>query len=275
MAIIMKGKPVVEEMLKGKTKRVDKVVIFTNGEDEASKVYVRNKKKKFEEFGIECETISTNNLSLGNVSYKVNELIKNKIPYMFQLPLANEGFSAFCKNIPFDLDLDTMGNFKQGAFYAYPGLLNTPCTPLGIYNMLKFYIPKEKLYNKNVVVIGRSLIVGRPIARLMEYVFDSTVTICHSKTQNLEFYTKNADIIIIAIGKPKFLKASIIKEGAILVDVGINKGEDGKIYGDVDFEACKGKCYAITPVPGGVGVTTVGSLVLKCLKSKGGNENDF
>lgn len=275
MAIIMKGKPVVEEMLKGKTKRVDKVVIFTNEEDEASKVYVKNKKKKFEEFGIECEIISTNNLNRWEIYSKIKELEKEETPYMFQLPTSDEWYEEIYETMLYRLDIDSMGIESRGEFYKRPDGWNTPCTPLGIYNMLKFYIPKEKLYNKNVVVIGRSLIVGRPIARLMEYVFDSTVTICHSKTQNLEFYTKNADIIIIAIGKPKFLKASMIKEGAILVDVGINKGKDGKIYGDVDFEACKGKCYAITPVPGGVGVTTVGSLVLKCLKSKGGNENDF
>lgn len=262
--ILMTGKEVVNEMLKNKKCNAKKVAIFVNEEDEASKVYVKNKSKKFESIGIECDLISTNE-DLWKVHSEVAKLKEKKIPYMFQLPLSNNILSSFCDNIPLKLDIDSMGMEAQGAFYKKPDAWNTPCTPLGIYFMLKHYIPEDKLLNKNVVVIGRSAIVGRPMARVMEYYFNSTVTVCHSKTNNLEFYTKNADIIIIAIGKANFLTVDMIKKDAILVDVGINRDINGKLCGDVNFESCKEKAYAISPVPKGVGVTTVGSLVYKCL----------
>lgn len=263
MTILMKGKPVVDEMLKGMKTRVKRVVIFTNEEDEASKIYVKNKVKKFESVGIKCETFPTNGKTKEEIILIKNELKAEKIPYMFQLPTSEKWVEELSETIPYELDIDSLGVEARGNFYSKPNRWNTPCTPLGIYHMLKYYIPSDKLYNKNVVVIGRSAIVGRPIARVMEYYFNSTVTICHSKTQDLSFFTKNADIIIVAVGKPKFLKPSMIKEGAILIDVGINKDQGGKIYGDIDFEGCSPKSYAITPVPGGVGVTTVGSLVFK------------
>lgn len=263
MTILMKGKPVVNDLLKGMKTRVKCVVIFTNEEDEASKIYVKNKVKKFESVGIKCETFPTNGRTKKEIISIKNELEAKKIPYMFQLPTSEKWVEELSENIPYELDIDSLGVEARGSFYSKPNHWNTPCTPLGIYHMLKYYIPCDKLYSKNVVVIGRSSIVGRPIARVMEYYFNSTVTICHSKTQDLSFFTKNADIIIVAVGKPKFLKASMIKEGAILIDVGINKDQEGKICGDVDFEACAPKSYAITPVPGGVGVTTVGSLVFK------------
>ena len=262
--ILMKGQPVVVEMLRRVEVEDNKVVvIFTNEEDEASKIYVKNKVKKFESVGIKCKTIPTNGRTREEILSIKKELEGNKIPYMFQLPTSEKWVEELSKTIPYELDIDSLGIEARGSFYSKPNNWNTPCTPLGICHMLKYYIPCDKLYNKNVVVIGRSEIVGRPMARVMEYYFNSTVTICHSRTQNIDFFTKNADIIIIAIGKKNFLKPTMIKEGVILVDVGINRDDSGKICGDIDFKGCAPKSYAITPVPGGVGVTTVGSLVSK------------
>ena len=161
------------------------------------------------------------------------------------------------------LDMDCMSPNQVGMFYEHPSIYNSPCTPFGITLLLKHYIPREKLQGSNVVVIGRSAIVGRPIARLMEFEFNSTVTICHSKTKDLKFYTQNADIIIVAVGKEKLLTAELVKDGAIIVDVGINRNAEGKVCGDADYDNLLDKVYAITPVPGGVGPMTVASLVYK------------
>ena len=122
-----------------------------------------------------------------------------------------------------------------------------PCTPLGVMRLFKEY--DIDLNGKNAVVIGRSNIVGKPMANLLLNA-NATVTITHSKTKNLEHFTKNADIIVAAIGKPKFLKADMVKDGAIVIDVGINRLDDGSLVGDVDFEEVKEKCSFITPVPG-------------------------
>ena len=139
------------------------------------------------------------------------------------------------------------------------------CTPKGIVELLKHYdIPLE---GKNAVVIGRSNIVGKPISYLL-LKENATVTMCHSKTKNLAHFTKEADILVVAVGKSKFIKADMIKDGAVIVDVGINR-EDGKLTGDVDFEEVKDKCSYITPVPGGVGPMTVIMLydnVLNCFR---------
>lgn len=272
MSIIMYGQPVVDKILdecfdgaKYKLK-FNEVAIFTNENDQASKVYVKNKKKKFEQIGVKCNIFSTNNMSLWDIHQKTEQLKKENIPYMFQLPFSDKNLEKFIEHIPKNLDIDSMSTHLLGDFYHQPTYKNIPCTPLGIYFMLKHYIPEEKLLNKNVVVIGRSAIVGRPMARVMEYFFNSTVTVCHSKTKDIAFYTKNADIVIVAVGRPNFLTGDMVKDGVILVDVGINRDENGKLCGDIYLKDCQDKAYAISPVPKGVGVTTVGSLVFKCCK---------
>ena len=139
-----------------------------------------------------------------------------------------------------------------------------PCTPQGIVDLLKYYnIPIE---GKNVTIIGRSDLVGKPLASLMTNN-NATVTLCHSKTKNLKLFTQNADILVVAVGKAKLIKSDYIKEGAVIVDVGINRMEDGKLCGDVDFDDVKDKASYITPVPGGVGQMTVAELAKNTYKA--------
>jgi methylenetetrahydrofolate dehydrogenase (NADP+)/methenyltetrahydrofolate cyclohydrolase len=133
-----------------------------------------------------------------------------------------------------------------------------PCTPLGIMRMLKEY--NIETSGKHAVAIGRSNIVGRPMAELLLRE-DATVTICHSRTANLQDITRSADILCVAIGKSKFVSADMVKDGAVVLDVGINRDDNGKLCGDVDFEMVKDKCSFITPVPGGVGPMTVTMLM--------------
>ena len=133
-----------------------------------------------------------------------------------------------------------------------------PCTPAGIMEMLKY--ENISLDGKNCVIIGRSNIVGKPMAMLM-LKENATVTVCHSHTKNLKELVSQADVVVAAVGRAKFVTADMIKDGAVIIDVGINRCEDGKLYGDVDFEACKEKASYITPVPGGVGPMTIATLM--------------
>ena len=149
------------------------------------------------------------------------------------------------------------------------------CTPLGIVELLKR--SRIETIGKNVVVIGRSNIVGKPVANLfLKKSLNSTVTICHSATKDIKYFTSNADIIIVAMGKPLFLKADMIKEGCVIIDVGINRVPDSstksgyKLVGDVDFNECYEKCFKITPVPGGVGPMTIAMLMKNTLDSATG-----
>ena len=264
MAIIMKAKPVVDAMFKNWEKKVDKVAIFSNSEDFASGVYVGNKVKAFNKRGIEVDVIDTADKNISDIHAKQVNYEVFGTPYMFQLPQKRDlNLTVLLEHMSPALDMDCMSPNQVGMFYEHPSIYNSPCTPFGITLLLKHYIPREKLQGSNVVVIGRSAIVGRPIARLMEFEFNSTVTICHSKTKDLKFYTQNADIIIVAVGKEKLLTAELIKDGAIIVDVGINRNAEGKVCGDADYDNLLDKVYAITPVPGGVGPMTVASLVYK------------
>ncbi|MCI6989347.1 MAG: bifunctional methylenetetrahydrofolate dehydrogenase/methenyltetrahydrofolate cyclohydrolase FolD [Campylobacter sp.] len=139
-----------------------------------------------------------------------------------------------------------------------------PCTPFGIIKLLEHY--EIKIAGKNAVVIGRSNIVGKPIANLL-LKYNATVTITHSKTTNLSQITQNADIIVAAIGNPKFLKADMVKDGVVVIDVGINRLDDGSLVGDADFDEVAPKCSFITPVPGGVGPMTIAMLLFNTIKS--------
>ena len=139
-----------------------------------------------------------------------------------------------------------------------------PCTPYGILDLLRIYnIPVE---GKNVTIIGRSDLVGKPLASLLTNE-NATVTLCHSKTKNLKLFTNTADILVVAIGKPNFITSEHVKEGAVVIDVGINRLSDGSLCGDVDFESVKEKASFITPVPGGVGQMTVAELAKNTYKA--------
>ena len=267
MTVIMKAAPVKESMFKDWRPLTKKVAIFSNKDDFASAIYVRNKKKFFEEKEIECEVIDISNFTDAELMNKCTEVSEEGIPNMVQLPLPKQltKFFVCCEFTPSStfLDMDGLNINTQGCFYSEPGIGNSPCTPLGILCLLKYYFPLDEITNKNVVVIGRSSIVGRPVARLLENKLNATVTICHSKTKDISFYTKNADIIVVAVGKKGFLTKDMVSSKAIKIDVGINRGDDGKICGDCDFEALNGFVKGITPVPGGVGPMTVASLVFK------------
>lgn len=243
------------------------LAVILVGDDPASRVYVNNKKKacelvgfKSEEFKLPAETTQDELLSL------VDEL--NNRPdingILCQLPLP-KGLdeNAVIEAISPLKDVDAFHKQNVGRIMIgdYDFL---PCTPAGIMEMLKAY--DISVDGKNCVVIGRSNIVGKPMAMLLLHQ-NGTVTICHSHTKNLSDITKNADILVAAVGVAKFVKADMVGEGAVVIDVGMNRDENGKLCGDVDFDNVKDKCSYITPVPGGVGPMTIATLMKNTLKA--------
>lgn len=266
--VIMYGKEVADNMLKDfKAKEGSCLYIFSNQSDPASKVYVNNKKKKCEELGIPCIVYDISNAMYFEIEKRLNNIVYK---YYFKHP---RRYVIIQKPLPkqlqkFEKYIDLW--FKENPSIdidAFDGDLSTefktPATPLGIIKMLDYYVGLDKLDGMNAVVIGRSKIVGKPMADLL-LKYNCTVTICHSHTKDLSLYTKNADLIVSAVGKSKFLTEDYIGDNKpIVVDVGINRDENGKLCGDVDFEAVAPKCSFISPVPKGVGVLTVASLVYK------------
>lgn len=266
--VIMYGKEVADNMLKDfKAKEGSCLYIFSNQSDPASKVYVNNKKKKCEELGIPCIVYDISNAMYFEIEKRLNNIVYK---YYFKHP---RRYVIIQKPLPkqlqkFEKYIDLW--FKENPSIdidAFDGDLSTefktPATPLGIIKMLDYYVGLDKLDGMNAVVIGRSKIVGKPMADLL-LKYNCTVTICHSHTKDLSLYTKNADLIVSAVGKAKFLTEDYIGDNKpIVVDVGINRDENGKICGDVDFEYVAPKCSFISPVPKGVGVLTVASLVYK------------
>lgn len=264
--IIMRGSPVAEHMLSNLTWDPSTVLyILSNQEDPASAVYVRNKKKKCEELGIKCEIYDISKFDINKVVEKLDEIYFNnseKRYIILQKPLPKhiqpyeQELEKELKRHP-EMDIDAFGGDLSTEF-------RTPATPLGIIKMLDYYIGLDKLDGLNAVVIGRSEIVGKPMADLL-LKYNCTVTICHSHTRNLKEHTRMANLIVSAVGKPKFLTADYIDPNRrpIVVDVGINRDENNKLCGDVDFEQVSPLCSCISPVPGGVGVLTVASLIYK------------
>ncbi|MBO5926309.1 MAG: bifunctional 5,10-methylenetetrahydrofolate dehydrogenase/5,10-methenyltetrahydrofolate cyclohydrolase, partial [Clostridia bacterium] len=189
-----------------------------------------------------------------------------------QLPLPKKfNTEKILSKIPVEKDVDGLCSENLGKLLAGEDALIS-CTPNGVIQLLKGY--DIDFTGKHAVVIGRSNMVGKPMSVLLQKE-NCTVTMCHSKTSDISYFTKQADIIVVAIGKDRFLKADMVKEGAVVVDVGMNR-VDGKLYGDVDFENLKEKCSYITPVPGGVGPMTVTMLLFNsyvaCLRNRGLNE---
>lgn len=180
---------------------------------------------------------------------------------LVQLPLPNKNFEAeIIETISPNKDVDALTLTNKGKLASNLGIV-APCTPSGIIDLLKSV--KTEFAGKNAVIVGRSQLVGRPIATMLTNL-DATVTICHSKTKNLKEICKSADILVVAIGKPKFITAEYIKNGAIVIDVGINRVE-GKVVGDVDIESTVNLEGFITPVPGGVGLMTIAELLKNTL----------
>lgn len=241
------------------------------GEDPASQIYVRNKMKACEAAGIKSfNVVLPETITQSEAEEEVKKLAENSEVdgIIVQLPLPKKfDEKRILSLIPVEKDVDGLSSENLGKLLKGEDSLIS-CTPYGIIELLKGY--GVKFAGKMAVVLGRSNMVGKPVAALLLRE-NATVTVCHSKTENIASYTKNADILVAAIGKAKFVTADMVKDGAIVVDVGINR-IDGKIYGDVDYESVKDKCSLITPVPGGVGPMTVTMLLQNtfnaCIKNR-------
>ena len=243
------------------------LVVVKVGNDPASAVYVRNKEKACEYVGINSKTLAlpeeTTEEELLNVVKELNE-DKNVNGILVQLPLPKHiDESKVLLTIDRTKDVDGFHPVNVGKMVIGEDTF-LPCTPAGIIEMIKR--TDIDIEGKECVVIGRSNIVGKPMAMLM-LKENATVTIAHSRTKDLKEVTKRADIIVAAIGKAKFVTADYVKEGAVVIDVGMNRDENGKLCGDVDFESVSKVASAITPVPGGVGPMTVTMLLVNCLRS--------
>ncbi len=237
-----------------------KLAVIMVGEDPASKVYVRNKSKACNEAGIEYEEFILNeNTEMDELLNLIENLNNRKDIHgiLLQSPIPKHlNIDKAFGTIDYRKDVDGFHPINIGKL-ALNKQTFISCTPHAVMKMLEEY--EIELKGANVVILGRSNIVGKPLAQCLLNK-DATVTICHSKTKNIEEITRNADILISAIGKPKFVTANMVKEGAVVIDVGINRLETG-IVGDVDFEEVSKKASHITPVPGGVGPMTIAMLL--------------
>ena len=242
------------------------IAVVQIGNDPASCVYVGNKEKTALNLGCYFKHVKLEeNVSEEEVISKINELnCDNEIDgIIVQMPLPKHlNTSKILNSVNKDKDIDGLTDINAGLLFHNKDCF-IPCTPKGILSILNYYNIDTK--GKHVVIIGRSELVGKPLMALM-LNNNATVTICHSYTNNLMNITKDADILIVAVGKKHLINEAFIKEGAVIIDVGINR-EDGKLYGDVNFDAVKDKCSYITPVPGGVGQMTVLSLYENLLKA--------
>ena len=269
MATIIDGKKlaekirgqVKEEVLKLKELGINpKLAVVLVGDDPASKVYVRSKNKACNEVGIEYEEILlSSTITENELIERIIELNKREDIHgvLIQFPLPKHiDVNHICDTLDYRKDVDGFNPINVGRLIQKRNTF-IPCTPHGIMKMFEEY--NIELNGANVVVIGRSNIVGKPLAQCLLNK-NATVTVCHSKTQKIEEITKKADIVISCVGKPKLITKDMIKEDAIVIDVGINR-VDGKIVGDVDFENVKEKTSYITPVPGGVGPMTIAMLL--------------
>ena len=244
-----------------------KLAVIMVGEDKASKVYVRNKSKACDEIGIAFEEfLLDENITQKELIDLIQKLNKDKTIHgiLLQSPIPkhldiNEAF----RTIAPEKDVDGFNPVNVGKLSLNQDTF-VSCTPYGIMKMFEAY--NIDLEGKNLVLVGRSNIVGKPLIQCCLNK-NATVTVCHSRTKNLKEHTKNADIVIAAIGKSKFITEDMVKDNAVVIDVGINRGEDGKLTGDVDFENVSKKASYITPVPGGVGPMTIAMLMNNVIKA--------
>ena len=276
MAVIIDGKELAKKIRANlkieceelKKKNINsKLAVIMVGEDPASKVYVRNKSKACEDVGIEYEEylldVNTTQKELIELIEKLNNdktvngiLLQSPIPSNLDI---NEAF----RTISPEKDVDGFNPINVGKLVLNQDTF-VSCTPYGIMKMFEEY--NIDLTGKNVVILGRSNIVGKPLIHCCLNK-NATVTSCHSKTQNLAQKAKEADVLISAIGKANFVTADMVKDGAVVIDVGINRLDNGKITGDVNFESVKEKASYITPVPGGVGPMTIAMLMNNVIKA--------
>lgn len=257
-----------EEVIELKNADINpKLAVIMVGDDKASKVYVKNKSKACEDVGIEYEEyILPANTKMEELLELIEKLNNDETVHgiLVQSPLpkgldANEAF----RTISPKKDVDGFNPINVGKLSLNQDCF-VSCTPYGIIKMLEAY--NIEIEGAHTVIIGRSNIVGKPLAQCLLNK-NATVTICHSRTKNLKELTKQADILIAAIGKAKFVTEDMVKEGATVIDVGINRMDDGKLLGDTDFENIKDKVSYITPVPGGVGPMTIAMLMHNVVKA--------
>ncbi len=264
---IIDGKALAERLRAELKEKIDKMsvkptlAVVIVGNDPASQVYVRNKVKACQSMGVCSLSYELpENATQAQLEALLEELGKDEKVngILLQLPLP-KGFDAesAMRKIPFEKDVDGFAPVHLGLLMQNKAKI-VACTPFGVMKMLES--EGVELAGKRAVVLGRSETVGKPMAMLLLNA-NATVTICHSKTQNLAEICRKADVLIAAVGKPKFVTADMVKDGAVVIDVGINRDENGKLCGDVDFESVKDKTSLISPVPGGVGPMTVTMLL--------------
>ena len=276
MAILIDGKELAKKTRQNLKLECDelkkeginpKLAVIMVGDNPASKVYVKNKSKACQEVGIEYEEyLLDSNIKQEELIKLIKKLNEDKTinGILLQSPIPNGlDINEAFRTIDYKKDVDGFHPMNVGKLALGQDTF-VSCTPYGVMRMFEEY--NIDLCGKNVVILGRSNIVGKPLTQCCLNK-NATITVCHSKTQNTKKITKEADIVISAIGKAKFITEDMIKEGAIVIDVGINRDENGKIVGDVDFENVKQKASYITPVPGGVGPMTVAMLINNVIKA--------
>ncbi len=270
MAVIMDGKALAQKIRLEEKEKVEKLnqkgiypklAVIMVGEDKASKVYVKNKSKACTEVGISYEEfLLPENTTMEKLLQTIEMLNKREdihgILLQSPIPKHLDILTAF-ESIDFRKDVDGFHPINIGRL-ALNRQTFISCTPHGVMRLLEEY--HVEVAGANVVIVGRSNIVGKPLAQCMLNK-DATVTICHSKTKDLKELTKKADIIVMAIGKANFLTADMIKQNVVVIDVGINRLDTGKLVGDVNFPEVSQKASYITPVPGGVGPMTIAMLI--------------
>lgn len=270
--MIMDGKSIKKEILLELKEIVNEIsvkptlVVVQVGDDEASDVYIRQKANMAKNIGYGYKHIKLgNDVSMDSMLELIDGLNNDNDVHgiLVQMPLPKQLDASVIQNaIKPSKDVDGLSDVNAGMLSHNRDTLY-PCTPYGVMELLKRY--NIDIEGKNAVVVGRSVLVGKPMATMLLNE-GATVTVCHSKTKDLSFYTKNADILVVAVGKAKFITADMVKEDSVIIDVGINRLEDG-LCGDVDFDNVRDKVNYITPVPGGVGQLTVAMLAKNVLKA--------
>lgn len=272
MAIILDGKMLRDKIFESLKAKLDKMqqkptlAVILVGENPASQIYVRNKKKTAEKLGINSLSIEyPSDISEEELLNKIKELNSDEkvTAILVQLPLpAHINKNRIIDAILPQKDVDGLTPYNLGKLFSGEEPYVYPCTPKGILLLLDEY--NIKLEGKNIVIVGRSNLVGKPVAQML-LKRNATVTMCHSHTKNLSEITKTADIIVSAVGK-KVIGEKMLKSDCVVIDVGIFRDENGKISGDVDFENVSKTAAYISPVPGGVGPMTIASLMLNTVE---------
>jgi len=272
--LLLNGKTTADKIISSVAEKIailqPHIAVIVVGSDPASHLYVKMKQKKCDEIGISNDIINLpEDISYDRFINQVHKLNHDSEinGYLIQLPLPShlqEKLPQIIREMDPYKDIDGFHAYNLGKMFVSQDFEDLPpATPLGVIKLLDEY--KIDLAGKEVVIVGASNLVGKPLG-IMLTNRSATVTVCHKSTKDLAFHTKRADILIVAVGKANLIKKDMIKEGVVIVDIGINK-VDSKTVGDVDFEDVKDKTEAITPVPGGVGPMTIAALILNTIRA--------